>query len=587
MERYHFTALPFHEPPRHLESFTGYLSWIACSNEMSDIVEIANIFYPKQVNSIQGGGLTDFPPLSTKTLCASLACSEQRLLATTFYFLAPRFGRDTGPQTLGKFLSGSLSSSLRYCPPCIREKGHYSLLWRFTDLAGCGVHGCRLLDACHNPECGLAIPFWSTSPSEVCPSCRCSLADAPVQPLTHVESESVRKLASSLKFLLAPPRGSLQRSLDKESSLAVARQVGNRLRSARERRGWTRKQVAALTGLASYQVKGAEAGKIHQQGASFQTYLRFAQCLDMPLVALVAEHIWNQWSARPPGSPKLFEASTEEYKEETHEGRLVSKVEMAILKLQQSGSPVTQQAVCAQMGLSRKHLMKFKTAKAKLLELPYIRTKKRVGCVTYQEREEVLLARVRTAIEELQQSGVPLTRITVAKKLHYSTAALYHYQRVKDLLDEVIPTTKEALRRRTDARVDVLLLRITDAVKTIKAKGNRVTAKAIYSTSGLSSGGLIRYPEVVARIKQLVLDCGVDKSAERRAREEELRSRIEEIIADLRGKGLSVTQHGVCRVLGLSPAGLQKYESVRMLLDALKADGDKSHRRRNEATLAL
>jgi transcriptional regulator with XRE-family HTH domain len=567
MKRHHFTALPFHEPPRHLESFTGYLSWIACTNEMSSLVEMAHICYPMYPNSIITNGLNDFPPLSLSTLCTTLVCNEKRLLATTFYFLALKFGRTTQPRQLGKFLSGSLSSRLRYCPLCINEKGYYNLLWRFTELVGCAAHGCKLLDACHNPDCALALPFWSTSPPGECPSCRFSLADAPVEPLTPGEYESVRKLASSLKFLLSPPGGKLQPGLDKESSLAVTQQIGNRLRLARERRGWTREAVAELTGFAYYQIRGAENGKIHHQGASFQTYLHCAQCLDIPLAALVAENIWNQWSVRHPGISKLLDANIKNESVETNESRLLRGVEGAITRLQHSGASVNQQSVCAQMGLSRKYLMQDTAVKAKLLELPYIRVKKRVGCVTYQEREEAYLARVRSAIEELQRADIPLTRAAIAQKVGYSTPGLCYYQRIKSLFDEIIPTTKEALAKRKDARVEIILLLITDAAKTISHKGNRVTAKAICSEAGLARANLMRYPEVAARIHQLVGEYAVDKSVIRLAREKELRSRVEGVIEDLRGKGLPVTQRAISRTMCLSVAGLLRYPSVRMLLD--------------------
>ena len=136
MTAYYFDTLPVHPQPAYLESLTSYLTRLAEANGLATIRHLFKLCFPTGPVrlSFQTG---DFPPASFGGLPTLTQCTEERLLATTFYHLGKKFNRVLQPRPLAQFLSGGIAYRfLRYCPLCVAERGYYSLLWRFLVVEG-------------------------------------------------------------------------------------------------------------------------------------------------------------------------------------------------------------------------------------------------------------------------------------------------------------------------------------------------------------------------------------------------------------------------------------------------------------------
>src|SRR6266487_4262724 len=199
--RYYFEALPLHPQPEKLESLTSYLTRLAEANGIQTSSAFAHICFPEyNIEAIHS--LNDFPLYSLMNLQAAACCSEAVVQATTFYHLGRKFGRVYDSSACYHFLRNSIAPFFRYCPLCIKERGYYSLLWRFLFVKGCSDHACNLLDTCGH--CGEKILIF-TSPLQfgLCPSCGRNLGLCRIQPLIEAEEDTL-SYSQDLLFLLSP-----------------------------------------------------------------------------------------------------------------------------------------------------------------------------------------------------------------------------------------------------------------------------------------------------------------------------------------------------------------------------------------------
>jgi transcriptional regulator with XRE-family HTH domain len=393
--------------------------------------------------------------------------------------------------------------------------------------------------------------------------------------MTGDEYEECRNLTSSLKFLLAPRRGAVTKSLDLETAIEQAMQIGRRLRTTREMFGWTRNEVAERTGLTYPNIKGAERGNIHQQGASFETYVKYAGLLGVPLAALVADNVWDQWSATgfriAVSVPNAFPSESAV----TNERRLLDAIERIISEASARNEHVTQQRVCELIGKTRKHLMGFAGVRARLKALPSERKTRKRGDASLDERAATLMLTVRAAIEYLQGMNKPLTRIAIARWTGYSVAALYHYPQVRLLLDEVCPTTLDALNDRTDHKVDVLISLVIEAARAINSTGRAVTARAIYVEAGLSRAQVSYYPHLRSCVSDLVKEYCILKEKRREARQQQIANQVLSAKMALEAEGFSVTLTALSKRVGISISGLRYYPAVRRILEDIVMAGNR------------
>lgn len=200
--QFHFDVLPIHPSLEPYESLTSYCTRIGQANLIKSVNGIAFTLFPESfARLIQN--LSDLPPISVSTMAKATNQTEERIFESTFYYLGKNFERSTHPQPLGRFLSGAVAQSLRFCPICVSEKHYYSLLWRFNHITGCEEHGCKLLDCC--PNCGNKLPLLH-SPLIIsrCPTCGKNSANGCVELLSEEDLISNKSQIEDIKLFLSP-----------------------------------------------------------------------------------------------------------------------------------------------------------------------------------------------------------------------------------------------------------------------------------------------------------------------------------------------------------------------------------------------
>lgn len=205
-------VLPLHPRPQPLESLTSYLTRTASANGFQSLSELGALAGGRTSSLLQRGGsaFCEYSTLSFSALAQLTGVPTARWLDMTFFHLIQRFGRGMHPLTLRKFLEGSLSPTLRYCPQCLAEQtpAYYSLLWRFLVLPGCLNHRVHFLNQCGH--CGFSLPLLSPLPQlTTCPLCQGDLRSSVPSPLESSLTALTERYTNDLKRLLAP---GLQRS---------------------------------------------------------------------------------------------------------------------------------------------------------------------------------------------------------------------------------------------------------------------------------------------------------------------------------------------------------------------------------------
>jgi len=271
---FYFDSLPSHAQPSWLESLTSYVTRLARGNHMYTVDALTAVGFPTSDRRV-ARELEDYPPLSLDSLSMVAACPVPSLLATTFHYLALKFGRSSSPQPLSRFLRGSVSAHLRYCPDCVAEHHYYSLTWRFLMLEGCVRHGCRLLDKCSS--CNQPIRLLS-APFEIakCSSCRADIGQHKAPRLHPAERRKVLERFFDIVFLLSP-------RVRDDDDRDAAKYVGRRLGTERRLMSLMAAEMAERIGVSLSEVEGIERGNVTGRGASFSSYVRYMSQLGMTM----------------------------------------------------------------------------------------------------------------------------------------------------------------------------------------------------------------------------------------------------------------------------------------------------------------
>lgn len=273
---YYFDVLPVRPAVEPLESLTSYLTRLAQENGISSVDGISAVCFPSQDRRITRE-FADYPPTAFE-IVDLLGVSKTTLSRMTFFHLGVKFGRSPKPQALSRFLAGSIAPYLRYCPSCLATQPHpyYPLLWRFLGIQRCTTHDCKLLDQCGH--CGCSIPLFM-APFKVgrCPSCGSSLEVCHSKPSSEEEVMETLIYLQDLELLLSPLL-SIEARADN-----IAQAIGLRFKHERKAREFTAVEVANRIGVTLSEVEGIERGNILGRGAKFQSYVKYAQCLGIPL----------------------------------------------------------------------------------------------------------------------------------------------------------------------------------------------------------------------------------------------------------------------------------------------------------------
>ena len=248
------------------------------------------------------------------------------------------------------------------------------------------------------------------------------------------------------------------------------------------------------------------------------------------------------------------------------EEELVNKVQQAIDCLKQQGKLVSQKDVCKMVGLKPESLkMSYPRAWAVLKQQGDYEVSQKNGkhkeVKPMYKREDELVNKVQQAIESLRQQGKTASQQTVSEIVGLSPAGLCYYPRVKAILQ-----ANKVQNLRQDE--DELIGKIQAALISLESAGEMVSKKAISAIIGVSRGLLEYYPRARAFVSTQITERRQEHQArQRQRREDELVTKVQQAIDFLAARGEKpVTQTAVCEIVQMSSVNLKRYPRVRLLL---------------------
>lgn len=551
-----FDCLPIHPRAYPLESFTGYLTRLAEINGFESINPWTSTLLPSREQGIQGQ-VSDFPPLSFGWFLAITHCTEEDLRATTFFYIGRKFGRSTVPQHVGRFLQGSIASCLRYCPQCLAEPEHsfYSLVWRFSAVKGCHIHGCGLLDQC--PQCERSIPlFVAPLRIGICPFCACDLRNGASR-VMRGDLGGFSAQTQDITFLLQPHE--LEPVADR-----LLRSIGKQIMRARQSQDLSRVELAHILQMSTNHISGIESGNIWQSGLTLQRFMRYTIFFGMRLSTLFATAIQEYQSA---GGNSPYQAPERSSPlGERREQELLMRVQHVEQVLRKQNILPTPQAISSAMQVDVADLRYYPAIRQHLNQLLVEQSIKDHPLSSYHIRESELIQRVLNAVEVLIQQGKTATQTATAEVVGMTPASLTYYPAVRTLMKEICWEDPYP-RDKPDAE-DTLLTLIQHARETLRAQGKPVSQAAVCRFLRKAISTLRYYPRVRLLLEQIVTDHRKERAAAVSKRELELLERVQQAIEQLRSEGCEVTQHAIRDRVGVALPTLRRFAQVRSLLQA-------------------
>ncbi len=620
MDHYYFEVLPLHPPPEYLESLTSYLTRIAEMNGIDGYKALTTLCLPNEPVS-RVWSLKDYPLSSLSTLQSTIVKPEATLLKTTFYHLGKKFECSTEAFPLSIFLSGSVADCLRYCPFCLRDFPYYSLAWRFLALKGCWVHNCQLLEKCGH--CGSKIPIFAY-PFKVgfCPTCKRDLRTRVSISLSEMVRKNAHSLYQDLEFLMTQqPIEGMERTIRYD--------IGQEFTYMRQSRNLTILQMSQQVGISLDCLMTLEHGKSRTSGVtSFQWYYECAGFFGVTMRDLFqrivqpdvvekrdqlmkkkwildeeeilgrihemmrrinesgervtltaiseAVHVSLNRLNKYPRIKTLLEEIEEQmqatHREQTirYEEELLEKVQQAVEQLEKRKVAITHLAVSEITGEHQSNFKYYPRVKA-LLE-------KKVNYVSYQDQrrqqtEDGILAKVTTAIQDLDERDQPITATSVSEIAGISPNSLMEYQRVKALLEERTNASQYSQMIMASHRFeDELLVKVQAVAQQLKDQGQKVTRRSIGEIVGVDPGNFTAWPRVKALLDELLGVYRPNRLIRARQREDALLIEVEQAIFQLEQLGRPVTHEAVSQIIGISPSSFRHYPRVKILIEQKVGD---------------
>lgn len=583
-----FDSLPFHPAPYPLESFTGYLVRLAEGNQIRSKSALSAIAFP---NLKRKTDWTDLPRREYGDLPSVTTHPEAVFHATTFYHLARKLRRSLYAGTSKILLAGSIVERLRYCPRCLIEQGHYSLLWRFTALEGCSKHGCFLLEECG--QCGASIPLLPTALRlGICPACSARLGDSVAEALPMEHHRQVDQLESDLRFLLTPQVW--------EADLDSLHSFGTALATMRRAQGWSQVQTATQLGISEEAMSGLEGRAGAGRGETFDDYLRYLRLLGTSFheVFTYSAHLMRvdqgqQWLECVQQTIEYFKTTQQPLTQqaicqhlgcqpktlkrfpeivallktlpEQHLARRVEqlrqRIEASIQHLQAKGQPISLEALAPYLDIQPESLRHYPDLWRYISSLKPAKPARPPLPPLSAQRQAELRQQVEATIEVSLQLGTKLTDTEIYRRAHMSPATFYRYPLLKELVNQARVQHPTPPSRPNEA---LLLEQVKVATQTLVDTGQAFSCRAVAQMVGMSPPSLRHYPSIQVFFKAQLQQHKLEQN-------QQLLSQVQAAAQQLTTQTKPVTQRGVARLLGISP---QKLHHHRYILDYLNSFAD-------------
>ena len=554
---YYFECLPRHPKPRRLESLSSFILRLAEANGIRSLHVLSNLL---GIPATTLSHLSDYPLLSFGTITKRTCTTHEDLLTTTFFHLGKKFGRSTRPSPLARFLKGSLGSYLRYCPICLSEDSHYSLIWRFLILEGCPTHNCLLLESCGH--CGSSLPLFNPRLQVgKCQFCSEDLSTCPTEQLSEEDTYLASLRMSYLEYFLYPPFG------DDENGLA--QQVGRHLSVLRHKKQLFAQHIAAHLGVPESQIRRIERG-VAGQGAPFRSYVQYADYLGVSLLEVFqGSHVLYQKQVTP-SRTQLFTSVTSHAHDQIRykrEGELIQRLKEAIPQLKALGRPITAKTVSQFVGVTRQGLQHYPALKAvweqitQELQAEHEQWEK--------QREDELIRQVREAVTTLIAQGFYPSQKAISALVHISPGGLRYHPRVRAFLKQVMNERYSTRSFRNQPPEEDVVERVQKAFLQLQSSDQLITLKRISGMVGLTLYRLRLYPEVVPILNRIAEEGRLQCKRKAIHNEQILAEQVRQAIQQLHDQGQPVSRQAVGQMIGLTPRALAKYHLVRPLLSQI------------------
>jgi len=186
----------------------------------------------------------------------------------------------------------------------------------------------------------------------------------------------------------------------------------------------------------------------------------------------------------------------------------IEKVQEAISHLQAQERPVTPAAICRLAGLQRGAL-KLYPQLAWAVQVCHQDKQKRD-----QQRKQAVEEQVLQAIEHLKSKGDPVSQKDICSLTGLSRNVFHYYP---DLRAPVALERRRYQQKQQEQRQRALLEKVEQAIEDLRSRDIPLTQPAVCQQVGYSLNGLLAYPQVHDRLKQVVEER---KTETRRRRQE-------------------------------------------------------------------
>lgn len=295
---------------------------------------------------------------------------------------------------------------------------YYSLTWRFLAATGCSVHQCRLLECCGH--CGNFIPLFTTRARlGICSLCGEDLRSCPTLTLSVQETDIVQRCTTDIEYLLSP-QGNEE---DKDAAITI----GLKYKALRQAKQIDCEQVAEKIEVPLESLKGVEKGN-HWNGASFQTYVKYAQFLDTTLHTIFTNTFTLHSEPELPRQQESINLDLRQQMRQQREDDLLKQVRAVIWDLESLEEPITLRSISKRIGLTPEGLKQYPSIKAlweqTSSDLKNERRRQRL------QGENALEEQIQQAILVLKSNGHALSAKVIGEYVHRSQWQLWRMPRI-------------------------------------------------------------------------------------------------------------------------------------------------------------
>lgn len=186
-----------------------------------------------------------------------------------------------------------------------------------------------------------------------------------------------------------------------------------------------------------------------------------------------------------------------------------------------------------------------------------------------QQRKQAMAAKLLQAMKELKAQGEPISQKDISTRAGLPP---YVFQDFPDLRAQVAVERQHSKQEQEDQRAQTLLTKVEQAIADLSARGVPLTQAAIGRQVSCSVENLRSYPQVHARLQELVQDRQAEARRRKEERDSALAKEVQVAIEQLQSQGKPVTHKAIGRVIGMCPRSMGKYPRVRELLEQVSVE---------------